>query len=114
MFKPANVRKFVTPAIHQKSIIETIYGKDQKTFVDAPKPKLRGAFKQKSSSDITANGVGVFVENITYSTWYKADIEAGDRLVINGTPYEIKGTPDNVENLNRYMVCYLERIDGGA
>lgn len=114
MFKPANPREFVTPAIHKKPQIETVYGVDQKTFVDAPKPNLRGKFKQKSSNEITANGVIVVVENITYTTWFKADIATGDQLVINGVAYEIKGSPDNVENRNRYMVCNLERIVGGA
>ena len=114
MFKPANPREFITPAIHQKPQIESVYGVDQKTFIDAPKPNLRGKFKQKTSNEVTANGVVVVVENITYSTWFKADLEAGDQLVINGEPYEIKGKPDNVENRSRYMVCNLERISGGA
>lgn len=114
MFKPADVRKFVTPAIHKKPTTETVYGVDQKDFVEALKPKLRGNFKQIISNEVTSNGVIVVVEKITYSTWFKADIKAGDQLVINGDTYEIKGKPDNVENRNRYMVCNLERIDGGA
>ena len=114
MFKPANAREFVTPAIHKKPTIKTIYGVDKKVFVEAPKPNLRGKFKQKSSNEITANGVIVVVENTTFTTWFKADIEAGDQLVINGVTYEIKGKPDNVENRKRYMVCNLEEISGGA
>ena len=114
MFKPANVRKFITPAIHKKPTIETVYGVDTKDFVEAPQPNLRGEFKQKSSNVAIENGVIVVVENITYSTWYKADLEAGDQLVIDGNTYEIKGHPDNVESRKRYMVCNLERISGGA
>lgn len=114
MFKPANPREFTTPAIHKKPTTETVFGVDSKDFVEAKKPNLRGKFKQKTSNEVTANGVVVVIENITYSTWYKADLEAGDQLVINGEAYEIKGKPDNVENRNRYMVCNLERISGGA
>lgn len=114
MFKPANIREFRTPATHQKPVIETIFGVDTKTFVNAPKPNLRGKFNQKNTNDITANGVVVVVENITYKTWYKADIEAGDQLIINGKTYAIKGEPDNCEENNRYMVLNLERISGGA
>ena len=114
MFKPANAREFVTPAVHMKPVITTIYGVDQKAFEPAPKPNLRGKFKTKSSNEVTANGVIVVVENTTFSTWYKADLEAGDQLVIYGDTYEVKGKPDNVENRRRYMVCNLERISGGA
>lgn len=114
MYKPADVRKFITKAIHKKPTIKTIYGVDKKVFVEAPKPNLRGAFKQKSSNEITANGVIVVVENTTYTTWFKEDLEKGDQLVINGVTYEIKGKPDNVENRKRYMVCNLEEISGGA
>lgn len=114
MFKPANPREFITPAIHQKPAIESVYGVDQKTFENAPKPNLRGKFKQKTSNEATANGVIVVVTTTTYSTWYKEDLEAGDRLVINGDTYEVSGKPDNVENRKRYMVCNLELISGGA
>ena len=114
MYKPANIRKFVTPAIHNKPVIENVFGVDQKEFKPAPQPNLRGEFKQKSSSEVIENGVVVVVVNTTYSTWYKADIKAGDQLVINGVTYEIKGKPDDVEGRKRYMVCNLEEISGGA
>lgn len=114
MYKPANLRKFITLAIHKKPTTKTIYGVDKKIFEPAPKPNLRGEFKQKNSNEVTANGLIVVVSTITYSTWYKADIEAGDQLVIGGNTYEIKGEPDNVEDRKRYMVCNLEIIKGGA
>ena len=114
MYKPADLRGFITPAIHKKPTTTNIYGVDQKTFENAPKPNLRGAFKQKTSNEVTANGVVVVVTTTTYTTWYKSDIEKGDQLVIDGLTYEIKGKPDNVENRKRYMVCNLEVVEGGA
>lgn len=114
MFKPANLRKFITPAIHKKPTTKTIYGVDQPTFVNAEKPNLRGEFKQKTSNEVTANGVVVVVTTTTYATWYKADLVAGDQLVIGGETYEIKGRADNVEARKRYMVCNLELVTGGA
>lgn len=114
MFKPCRVSEMVTPATHQKPTNKTIYGREQKTFINALRPKLRGKFKQKGTAEITANGITVINEKTTYSTWYKADLEGGDRLIINGVTYEIKGRPENVEGRGRYCVCTLESIGGGA
>ena len=114
MYKPSRIAEMVTPAIHQKPTYATIYGREQKTFENAPKPHLRGKFKQKGTAEITANGVTVINEKTTYSTWHKPDIEGGDRLIINGVTYEIKGKPENVEGRGRYCVCTLETIGGGA
>lgn len=110
MYKPANIREFVTDAIHQKLTRSMIYGREQETWANAERPNLRGAFKQKSSSQMTANGLVVVGEKITYTTWYKSDLADGDRLIINGTAYTIKGAPDNTEGRNRYAVCTLERV----
>lgn len=114
MFKPCRVSEMVTQAIHQKPTYETIHGREQKTFANAPRPNLRGKFKQKGTAEITANGVTVINEKTTYSTWFKSDLEGGDRLIINGVTYEIKGRPENVEGRGRYCVCTLETIGGGA
>lgn len=104
----------VTPAIHQKPTYSTLYGREKKAYTDAPRPHIRGKFKQKGTSEITANGVTVINEKTTFSTWYKPDLEGGDRLIINGIAYEIKGKPENVEGRGRYCVCNLEAIEGGA
>lgn len=114
MYKPCRVAEMVTPAIHQKPTYNTIYGREQKTFANAPRPNLRGKFKQKGTGEITANGLYVTNEKTTYQTWYKSDLESGDRLIINGVTYEIKGKPENVEARGRYCVCTLETIEGGA
>ena len=45
---------------------------------------------------------------------FKSDLKGGDRLIINGTAYEIKGKPENVEGRGRYCVLTLEEIEGGA
>lgn len=114
MFKPCRASEMVTPATHQKSKYTTIYGREQKTFANAPRPNLRGKFKQKGTSEMTANGLTVVNKKTTFTTWYKSDLESGDRLIINGVAYEIKGDPENVEGRGRYCVCELEAIKGGA
>lgn len=114
MYKPCRLSEMVTDAIHQKPTYATIHGREQKTFANAPSPNLRGKFKQKSAGDVTVNGLIVTNEKISFITWYKPDIESGDRLIINGATYQIKGKPENVEGRGRYCVCMLETIEGGA
>ena len=114
MYKPCRASERVTPAEHQKPTYSKLYGREVKTYTNAPRPHIRGKFKQKGTSEITANGVIVINETTTFSTWYKADLEGGDRLIINGIAYEIKGKPENVEGRGRYCVCTLEAIEGGA
>ena len=114
MYKPANVREFVTPAVHKKATTKTVENRTVKTFAEVG--TVRGKFKQKGTAETTANGLTVINEKTTYITWFKKTnpYEAADILTIGGIDYEIKGTPENVEMRNRYAVLTLERLSGGA
>ena len=112
MYKPANIREFVTPATQKRASVTTINGRTQKTFVEVA--QLRGKFKQKETSELNANGLFVVSEKITYTTWWKSDLKSGDILSIYGIDYEVKGEPENVEMRSRYAILKLEKIGGGA
>lgn len=112
MYKPANIREFITPAIHKKATSATVNGRTQKTFTEVG--KVRGKFKQKGTAETTANGLIVLNEKTTFTTWFKADFAAADILTIGGIDFEIIGQPENVEMRGRYAVLTLERISGGA
>lgn len=115
MFKPCRVSEMVTPAIHQKPTYTNIYGRDKKTFTPAPRPNIRGKFKSPApTSEVIENGLSVVSKKPTFQTWHKADLESGDRLIIDGVAYEIDGAPENVEGRGRYCVVALKRIEGGA
>ena len=115
MFKPCRASEMVTPAIHQKPTYSTVNGREKKTFKNAPAPNIRGKLKAPApSSDVMENGLALVSKKPTFQTWYKADLESGDRLIINGAAYEIDGTPENVEGRGRYCVAALKRIEGGA
>lgn len=112
MYKPANIREFVTPAIHKKATSKTVNGRTQKAFTEVG--TVRGKFKQKGTAETNANGLTVVSQKTTFITWFKADFAAADILTINGADYEIIGAPENVEMRGRYAVLTLERISGGA
>ena len=112
MYKPANIREFITPAVHKKATSKTVNGRTQKKLTTVG--TIRGKFKQKGTAETQANGLTVVNEKTTFITWYKADYEAKDILTINGIDFEIVGTPENVEMRNRYVIITLERNGGGA
>ena len=112
MYKPANIREFITPAIHKKATSDKVNNRFVKTYTEVG--TIRGKFKQKGTAETNANGLTVINEKTSFITWYKADIKASDILTINGIDFEIKGEPENVEMRSRYMIITLERIGGGA
>lgn len=112
MYKPANIREFITPAVHKKPVYDTTSARASKTYSVAG--NVRGKFKLKGTTEVTANGLTVVNDKTSFITWYKADYAAADILTINGVDYEIIGTPENVEMRGRYSVLMLERIEGGA
>lgn len=112
MYKPANIREFVTPAVHKKPTSRTVNGRKVKEFTEVG--TVRGKFKQKGTAETNANGLTVINEKTTFITWFKADFAAADILTIGGIDFEIKGVPENVEMRNRYAIITLERIGGGA
>lgn len=112
MYKPAKIREFVTPAVHKRVVEKTIKGRTKKTVQTIA--NVRGKFKLKGTSEISANGLTVVSDKTTFITWYKADYASNDILSIGGDDYEIIGTPENTENRGRYSVLNLERISGGS
>lgn len=112
MYKPANVREFITPAVHKKATVTTVDNRAVKTYTDLG--TVRGKFKQKGTAETNANGLTVINEKTTFITWYKADFTAADIITIGGVDFEIVGHPENVEMRNRYVILTLERISGGA
>lgn len=112
MYKPANLREFITPATQKRTEVNIVNGRTQKAVVELA--QLRGKFKQKGTSELNANGVLVVNDKTTYITWWKEDFKAGDILTIYGIDYLVKGQPENVEMRGRYAVLFLERISGGA
>lgn len=112
MYKPANIREFVTPATQKRTQVQIVNGRTQKSVVEIA--NLRGKFKQKGTSEINANGLLVVNERTTFTTWWKEDFKSGDIIFINGIDFQVKGEPENVEMRGRYAVLNLERIGGGA
>jgi hypothetical protein len=112
MYKPANIREFVTPAVQKRTTYSTVNGRQQKT--ETIVANLRGKFKQRGTSELTANGLTAVHTKTEFITWWKSDFKAGDVLTIGGIDYKVHGQPENVEMRGRYAVLTLEVLEGGA
>ena len=112
MYRPAKISSFNTTAIQKRTETKIVAGRTVKSVVAVA--TLRGFFKQKSTGESIVNGVRAVTESITYTTWWKTDLKAGDILTINGADYQVIGNPENVEMRSRYAVLTLSRVEGGA
>lgn len=112
MYKPANIREFITPAKHKKAVVYEANGRVKKSYEVVG--TIRGKFKQKGSTEKLANGLTAVVTTTTFITWFKSDLKASDILTIGGVDYEIIGEVENVEMRGRYAVINLEKVSGGA
>ena len=112
MYKPANIREFVTPATLKRTSEIMVNGRAQKQIDDVL--TLRGKFKQKGTAELNANGLVVVHTKTTYTTWWSNEFTAGDILNVDGEDYQIEGLPEDVEKRGRYAVLTLKKIEGGA
>lgn len=65
-------------------------------------------------SERVVNDALVLENTATVETWYRPDIKADCRLLINGVPYEIMGEPENINMRNQYLIIKAKAVKGGA
>ncbi len=112
MYKPANIREFVTPALLKRTTEEMVNGRIQKEIVTVL--TLRGKFKLKGTAELNANGLVVVHSKPTFITWWSNEFTAGDILTVEGEDYQIEGLQEDVELRGRYAVLTLKQLKGGA
>ena len=76
--------------------------------------KIFGRFRTFGGTERVVNNIIVLDDTGTVETWYRSDITADCRIEIGGKPYEIIGTPENIEMRNQFLVFRVRAIRGGA
>lgn len=88
-----------------KGVKKKIYEKKDNIFI---------SFRTFGGTETQSNDT-VMVENTgTIETWYRPDIKADCRIIIDNLPYEILGTPENISMRNQYLKFKVRAITGGA
>ena len=109
-YKPSG--PFVVPAILQVPTTTTVKGVQKKTY--EKKDDIFISFRTFGGTEKTSNDV-ITVENTgTVETWYRPDIKSDCRLIIDDLPYEILGSPENINMRNQYLVFKVRAVKGGA
>lgn len=73
-----------------------------------------GRFRTFGGTERVVNDILVLDDTGTVETWYRSDITADCRVEIGGKPYEIIGTPENIEMRNQFLVFRVRAYRGGA
>lgn len=72
-------------------------------------------WKSYQGTETTVNGVYSILDTALVTTWYRPDITANCRLLLeNGAVYEIMNEPENIEMQNQILMFKVQRVKGGA
>lgn len=113
MFRPPE--QMATPMRLQKRIVKTVHGAEMAEYKDADQePVIMCNFKSKGGTEAIHNGQYIILDTATVQTWYRPDIKKGDRLILeqDGSAWDIKGNPENVEMRNRLLIIKLQNAGG--
>lgn len=110
-FKPN--APYNVPAFLQIPTTKTIKGVKTKVYVP-PGEQIFISFRTFGGTEVKSND-GISVENTgVVETWYRPDIKSDCRLVVDGLPYEILGSPENINMRNQWLSFKVRAIKGGA
>lgn len=113
MLKPPE--QMVTPMRLQHRSITNVSGAKEATYADAEvDPIIMCNFKSKGGTEAVHNGQYIILDTATVQTWYRPDIKKGDRLILeqDGSAWDIKGNPENVEMRNQLLILKLQNAGG--
>lgn len=104
---------FSTPAALLIPTEQYFKGVLKKTYPETGE-QIYTSFRTFGGTETTSNGQTVVENTGIVQTWYRPDITASCRLVIGGVPYEILGTPENINMMNQYLQFKVRAVKGGA
>ena len=73
-----------------------------------------GSFRRFGGSERIVNNTTVIEDTAVIETWFRPDITSDCRLIINGIPYDIEATPENINMQNQFLQIRVKAVKGGA
>lgn len=104
---------YATPVILLKPTTTVVKGVRKKIYSDTGET-IYCSVRTFGGTERVVNDVLVLENTATVETWYRPDITADCRLVINGTPFEIIGEPENINMRNQFLLVKVKAVKGGA
>ena len=111
MYTPTS--PFVTPLKLFTPEFTTEKGSTKKVYKDA-NTIIFTSFRSFGGTEKVSNGVLITEDTVTIETWYNPKIKADCKLYNGDIPYEIIGTPEDIECRHQYMRFKIRKVQGGA
>jgi hypothetical protein len=112
MYRPAE--PFAVPMFLYIPTTITVKGSAKKTY-PAQGVQIFCRFRTFGGTETTVNGVLVVENTATVETWYRPDIKSDCVLKdVSGLPYEILGTPEDIEQRHQFLRFKVRAIKGGV
>lgn len=71
-------------------------------------------FRSFGGTEKVSNDIIIIEDTAVVETWFRPDITANCRLIVNNKTYEIISEPENIENRNQFMQFKVRAVKGGA
>ena len=110
-FKPHT--PYNVPAVLLIPTMQTIKGVRKKVYPDNG-DVIYCNVRTFGGTERVVNDVIVLENTAVIETWYRPDIKADCRLLINSVPHELLGEPENINMRNKYLTFKVRAIKGGA
>lgn len=103
---------FTTEAELWNPKYEKVQGVERKTYELAG--RFMCSFKAYGGTESMVNDVISVIDTANIETWYRPDISASSRMIIDNKTYEIMGEPEDIELRHQLLLFKIRRVFGGA
>jgi hypothetical protein len=93
-----------------------VLGAPELTYTELMDGDLLCSFKTYGGSLQTQNGLAIIDNTAVIVTWYRQDIQVGDRLkrLSDDSYWEVILEPENVDMANQYLIFKVKRVEDVA
>lgn len=110
MYRPRE--PFATAMMLQNPVLSKVKGVNVKTYSDVD--VIHCSFKSFGGTESTSNDTIKVINTANVETWYRPDITAESRFLLDGKAYEVIGEPENISMRNQFLKFKVKEVKGGA
>jgi SPP1 family predicted phage head-tail adaptor len=107
-----NLYRLNTAISIEKRVETIISGKSKISYAPAFNPNELCQWENRGGTELEADNSIIVVDTATVTMWYRPDITAMDRIILDGKTYEIMNV-ENVKSLNMWLILKVKRATVG-
>lgn len=105
--------RFDTPVQLLIPTVSKFQGVEKKTYPQSG-PVIMVSFRTFGGSEKVVNGVYSVENTATVETWYRPDIAADCRLLLDGLAYDLINAPEDINRRHQFLRFKVRATGGGA